>query len=138
MQKVFDIFLTASSKIFSFSPAGVYGRTPPGRRKRRNRQLEVHGTQGNEGVAYDTDDDQMHAMEEDHDQDQGEDHCTSMIYSNGQSTNTLNRKQRKILENKISRSLKQRIRKVRRKKNGMNNIAKLTHNFMHLEEEDMV
>ena len=43
-----------------------------------------------------------------------------------------------ILPITISRSLKQRIRKLQRKKNGMNNIAKLTHNFMHPEEEDMV
>ena len=55
---------------------------------RRSRYLQVHGTQGDAGAAYHTDEDQTHAMEVDHDQDQGEDQCISMVYSNGQNTNT--------------------------------------------------
>jgi hypothetical protein len=82
---------------------------------RRDRQLQGHSTQGNEGVTFHTDEDQKHAMEEDHDQDQGEDHCTSMVYSNGQSTNTLNRKQRKNLRKKIKNRTKQKENKFYKK-----------------------
>ena len=79
---------------------------------RRNRQLQVHSIQGNEGVAYDTDEDQINVMEEDHDRDQGEDHCTSMVYSNGQSTNTYSRKQRKNLRKKTKRFIKKKENKL--------------------------
>ena len=49
------------------------------------------------------------------DQDQGEDHCTSMVYSNGQSTNTLSRKQRKNLRNKIKQNIKKKENKFNKK-----------------------
>jgi hypothetical protein len=54
-------------------------------------------------------------MEEHHDQDQGEDHCTSMVYSNGQSTNTLNRKQRKNITNHNKSVAKAKNKKVPKK-----------------------
>ena len=43
----------------------------------RSRQFQVQSTQGDEGVAYDTDADKIHAMEEDHDQYQEEDQYSS-------------------------------------------------------------
>ena len=82
---------------------------------RRSRQLQIDSTQGNEDVAYDTDEDQTHAMEEDLDQDQGDDHCTSMVYSNGQSTNTLSRKQRRNITNHNKSVVKAKNKKVAKK-----------------------
>ena len=105
-----DTYTTAASEY-----ANVQNTTD-----RRNRQLEVHSTQGNEDVAYDTDEDQTHAMEEDRDQDQGEDHCTSMVYSNGQSTNTLNKRQRKNIahHNKsVAKAKKKKAAKKEKRKN---------------------
>jgi hypothetical protein len=82
---------------------------------RRSRYLQVHGTQGDAGAAYHTDEDQTHAMEVDHDQDQGEDQCISMVYSNGQNTNTYNNKQRKHLRNKIKQRIKKKENKFYKK-----------------------
>jgi hypothetical protein len=104
---------------------------------RRNRQLQVHSTQGNEGVAYPADEDQRHAMEEDNDQDQGEDHCTSMVYSNGQTTNTLNWKQRKNIKNHNKSVTKAKNKKIKKKEKRKNERSQ-THNCMHPEEEEMV
>ena len=104
---------------------------------RRSKQLEVHSTQGNEGVAYHMDEDQMHAMEEAHDQDQGEDHCISMVYSNGQSTNTLSRKQRRNIRN-INNLIAKRKNKKAAKKEKRNEQYRQTHNSMHPEEEEMI
>ena len=54
-------------------------------------------------------------MEVDHDQDQGEDQCISMVYSNGQNTNTYSKKQRKNLRNKIKQRIKQKENKLYKK-----------------------
>ena len=82
---------------------------------RRSRYLQVHGTQGDAGAAYHTDEDQTHAMEVDHDQDQGEDQCISMVYSNGQSTNTLSRKQCRNIRNTNKWVAKAKNKKVAKK-----------------------
>ena len=82
---------------------------------RRSRQLQIDSTQGNEDVAYDTDEDQTHAMEEDLDQDQGDDHCTSMVYNNGQSIHTYSKKQRKHLRRKIKQNIKKKENKFNKK-----------------------
>ena len=54
-------------------------------------------------------------MEVDHDQDQGEDHCSPIVYSNGQNTNTYNNKQRKHLRNKIKQRIKKKENKFYKK-----------------------
>ena len=82
---------------------------------RRSRYLQVHGTQGDAGAAYHTDEDQTRAMEIDQDQDQGEDQCISIVYSNGQNTNTYNNKQRKHLRNKIKTQTKKKENKFYKK-----------------------
>ena len=78
----------------------------------QSRYLQVHGTQGDAGAAYHTDENQTHAMEVDHDQDQGEDHCSPIVYINGQNTNTNNSKQHKHLRNKIKQRMKQKENKL--------------------------
>ena len=121
-------------KFFRFRPRASTGQSTA---DRRNRQPEVHSTQGNEGVAYHTDEDQTLAMEEDYDQDQREDHCSSMVYSNGQTTNTLNWKQRKNIKNHNKSVTKAKNKKIKKKEKRKNERSQ-THNCMHPEEEEMV
>jgi hypothetical protein len=76
-------------------------------------------------------------MEEDYDQDQREDHCSSMVYSNGQTTNTLNWKQRKNIKNHNKSVTKAKNKKIKKKEKRKNERSQ-THNCMHPEEEEMV
>jgi hypothetical protein len=95
---------------------------------RRSRQLQIDSTQGNEDVAYDTDEDQTHAMEEDLDQDQGDDHCTSMVYSNGQITNIFSRNQCRNRIKKIKRLARMKKNKAHKKKEEQSEKCLQTHN----------
>ena len=95
---------------------------------RRSKQLEVHSTQGNGDVTYDTVKDQTHAMEEDQDQDQGEDHCSSMVYHEGYSTNTYTWKQRRQFRNKQKSRAKKKANKVYKEKQEQNRNCLQNHN----------
>ena len=74
-----------------------------------------HQTTFNDSAAAPHNEDQTHAMEEDLDQNQGKDHCTSMVYSSGQSIYTYSKKQRKNLRNKIKKNIKKKENKFKKK-----------------------
>ena len=66
-------------------------------------------------------------------------HCTYMVYSNGQSTNTLSRKQRRNIRNTNKWVAKAKNKKVAKKEKRKNERSQThPHNFMHPEEEEMV
>ena len=90
----------------------------------------------NEGIAYDTDDDNTQAMEEGHYQDQGaEDQYSSRVYSNGENANKHSRKQRDNLRRKTKSCARAQAKKAAKnvKRSQMHH---QTHYPMHPEEEE--